>query len=247
LLALLVLPLVALVVRTPPAILLNQLGEPATRQALRLSLETSLASTAGVILLGTPLAYLLARTRFKGIQALEVLIDLPTVLPPAVAGLGLLMAFGRRGLLGGVLHALGLSIPFTPLAVVLAQAFVAAPYYVKTAAVGLALVSREQEQAAGLDGASPLRVFRYVTLPQSIRSLVAGVAMCWARAIGEFGATLMFAGNLAGRTQTMPLAVYQSFEVDLQRSLALAVILLTLSFGLLILVRLILPSPSAER
>jgi molybdate transport system permease protein len=175
-----------------------------------------------------------------------VLVDLPTVLPPAVAGLGLLMAFGRRGLLGGWLAALGMEVAFTTSAVVLAQAFVAAPFFIKAASVGLALVNREQEQAASMDGASALRVFRFVTLPQSWRSFLGGAMLCWARAIGEFGATIIFAGNFPGRTQTMPLAVYMSLEIDLGQALTLAAILLLLSFILLAAVRLFLREPESE-
>jgi molybdate transport system permease protein len=179
-------------------------------------------------------------------RLLEVLVDLPTVLPPAVAGLGLLMAFGRRGLLGPWLASLGIDIAFTTAAVVLAQAFVAAPFFIKAASVGLALVNREQEQAASMDGASPLRVFRYVTLPQSWRSFLGGAMLCWARAMGEFGATIIFAGNFPGRTQTMPLAVYMSLEIDLGQALTLAAILLLLSFALLAGVRLFLREPERE-
>jgi molybdate transport system permease protein len=245
-LLLILLPVAAIVARIPPALLLANLSETATLDALRLSLVTSMAASALVMALGTPLAYLVARAKGRGVRLLEVLVDLPTVLPPAVAGLGLLMAFGRRGLLGPWLESLGVEVAFTTSAVVLAQAFVAAPFFIKSASVGLAGVNREQEQAASLDGASALRVFRYVTLPQSWRSFLGGAMLCWARAIGEFGATIIFAGNFPGRTQTMPLAVYMSLEIDLGQALTLAAILLLLSFTLLAAVRLLLREPETE-
>jgi len=240
LLALLMLPILALVLKTPPMTLLRYLGSSSTLQAIRLSLVTSTATAAMVIVLGLPLAYLLARRRFRGQRLVEVLIDLPTVLPPAVAGLALLMAFGRRGLIGSWLQTLGIEIAFTPVAVMMAQMFVAAPYYIKTASVGLAGVSVDLERAAALDGAGTLQVLRYITLPLAWRGIVGGIVLCWARALGEFGATIIFAGNYPGRTQTMPLAVYLGFEIDLNLALTLGVILLVLSFGILLAVRAIL-------
>jgi molybdate transport system permease protein len=201
----------------------------------------------GVVLFGTPLAYLLARKRWRAASWVEIVLDLPTVLPPAVAGLALLMAFGRRGLIGEWLALFGVQIPFTPLAVVMAQTFVAAPYYIKAAALGLSGVSYELEQAAALDGATPTQTFQRITLPLAWQGVVGGIALCWARALGEFGATMIFAGNLPGRTQTMPLAVYLGFEMDLTQALTLAVILLAVSFGILVAVRLILRGYSVER
>jgi molybdate transport system permease protein len=159
------------------------------------------------------------------------------VLPPAVAGIALLMVFGRRGLLGAPLADLGLSIPFTTAAVVMAQCFVSAPYYVKAAAAGFAGVDRELEHAAALDGAGPAQVFRYITAPLSWPALFGGAVMTWARALGEFGATIIFAGNLPGRTQTMPLAIYIGFERDLDIALTLSAILLVISFAVLALVK----------
>jgi molybdate transport system permease protein len=249
LLILLLLPILALVLKTPPATLLRYLGQSSIVQAISLSLITSTATAATVVVLGLPLAYALARRRFRGRQLVEVLIDLPTVLPPAVAGLALLIAFGRRGLFGSWLQTLGIEIAFTPLAVMMAQMFVAAPYYIMTASVGLAGVSVDLERAAALDGAGPLQVLRYITLPLAWRGIVGGVALCWARALGEFGATIIFAGNYPGRTQTMPLAVYMGFQIDLNQALTLGVILLILSFSLLLTVRAILrdePIASSE-
>jgi len=246
LLALLALPLLALIFKIPPASFAQSLRDAATLKAITLSLRTSLATVLIVVLSGTPLAYLLARRRGPPVPALEILLDLPTVLPPAVAGLALLMAFGRRGLFGAGLAALGIQLPFTAAAVVMAQTFVAAPYYIKSAALGLSGVSRELEEAAALDGATPAEAFRHVTLPLAWHGLMGGVALCWARALGEFGATIIFAGNLPGRTQTMPLAVYLGFEVDLTRALTLGAILLAISFVILMAVRTILRGYAGE-
>ena len=249
LLALLMLPILALVLKTPPMTLLRYLGSSSVHQAISLSLLTSTATAVMVIVMGLPLAYLLARRRFRGQRLVEVLIDLPTVLPPAVAGLALLMAFGRRGLIGSWLQNLGIEVAFTPVAVMMAQMFVAAPYYIKTASVGLAGVSVDLERAAALDGAGTLQVLRYITLPLAWRGIIGGIVLCWARALGEFGATIIFAGNYPGRTQTMPLAVYLGFEIDLNLALTLGVILLVLSFGILLAVRAILrdePDASSE-
>ena len=237
LLILLLIPLVALVAKTAPASVWQALGQETTRQAIALSVRTSTITVLVVLVFGTPLAYLVGRRRPPRVSLLEALIDLPTVLPPAVAGLALLMAFGRRGLLGGALEPLGIQIPFTTLAVVMAQTFVAASYYIKTAAVGLSGVSRELEQAAALDGATAWETFRHVMVPLTWPSLIGGATLCWARALGEFGATIIFAGNLPGQTQTMPLAVYIGFEIDMDQALTLATILLALSFGLLFTVR----------
>src|SRR5690242_21720511 len=162
------------------------------------------------------------------------------VLPPSVAGIALLVAFGRRGLLGQYLSVAGIELAFTQTAVVLAQTFVAAPFYIKAAAAGFAGVDRELEQAAALDGATSLQVLRYVTVPLSWTSLFGGAVMTWARALGEFGATIIFAGNFVGRTQTMPLAIYQGFEQELNVALTLSVILLAVSFGVLFIVRRVL-------
>ncbi|HEU5097742.1 MAG TPA: ABC transporter permease [Roseiflexaceae bacterium] len=236
-LAFLLLPLLALLLRIPLAQLLANLANREVAQAISLSVLTTALTVLLTLLFGTPLAYLLARRRFRGHTALDTLIDLPMVLPPSVAGIALLVAFGRRGLLGQYLSIMGIELPFTTNAVVLAQIFVAAPFYIKAAATGFAGVDRELEQAAALDGASPRQVFRYVTGPLSWPSLFGGAVMTWARALGEFGATIIFAGNFVGRTQTMPLAIYQGFEQELSVALTLSVILLAVSFGVLFTVR----------
>lgn len=234
------LPLASLLLQTTPAQMLANLREPSVNQAIFLSLRTSLTATALTLLIGTPAAYLLARRDFPGKRGIDTLLDLPTVLPPAVAGVALLMAFGRRGPLGTLLDHFGVQLTFTPVAVVLAQIFVAAPFYLRSAIVGFAAVDMELEQSAALDGASEWQIFNHVVLPLSRNAILSGTAMMWARAMGEFGATIIFAGNLPGRTQTMPLAIYIGFELDLGAALTLAVILMALSFLVLVTVRLLL-------
>jgi molybdate transport system permease protein len=234
------LPLLALLLRTAPQHLWETLATRSVQQAIGLSLRTAAASTALSIVLGTPVAYLLARRRFRLRRAVVALVDLPIVLPPAVAGLALLLVFGRAGLLGGVLEGWGISIGFSPTAVVLAQTFVAAPYYIRAAAIGFSHVEAELEQAASIDGANPRQVFQRVSVPLAWHGLVSGAALTWARAMGEFGATIIFAGNFPGRTQTMPLAIYLGFQLDLDTALTLAVILLGFSALSLVLVRALL-------
>lgn len=239
-LAFLLLPLVALCVRIAPAQLLVNLVNREVAQAISLSMTTTAITVLLTLMFGTPVAYLLARRRFRGRTALDTLIDLPMVLPPSVAGIALLVAFGRRGLVGQYFNDVGVTIAFTQTAVVLAQLFVAAPFFIKAAAAGFAGVDAELEQAAALDGASPFQVFRFITVPLAWIPLFGGAVMTWARALGEFGATIIFAGNFVGRTQTMPLAIYQGFEQELGVALTLAVILLATSFVVLFVVRRVL-------
>ena len=235
-----VIPLIALFGRTTPAALLANLGRPQVAQAIWLSLRTTLTATVLAVVLGAPAGYLLARRRFPGRRFVDTLVDLPTVLPPSVAGLALLVAFGRQGLIGGWLSGLGVSIAFTPLAVVLAQLFVAAPLFVRAASIGFGGVDRELEQAAAIDGANRAQNFRYITLPLAYSAMLSGAVLTWARALGEFGATILFAGNFPGRTQTMPLAIYIGFETDLDLAITLSVILIGTSFLVLVLVKLLL-------
>jgi molybdate transport system permease protein len=237
LVAFLALPLLGLILRAPAGDLVRRLRQPAILEALRLSLETSLAATAAVVLLGVPLAYLLATREFRGKRILETLVDLPMVLPPTVAGLALLLAFGRSGLLGAELRAAGLSIPFTTLAVVLAQVFMAAPFFVGPARDGFAAVDHRVRDVAATLGAGEALIFRRVMLPLARPALAGATAMACARALGEFGATITFAGNLAGVTRTMPLAVYVELQSDLDAAITLSVILLLVSGGLLLALR----------
>lgn len=233
----LILPLLALLARIRPPWLLENLSNAQVVQAINLSLVTTTISTGAALLFGTPLAYLLARHNFRGRSGLDTLLDLPMVLPPSVAGIALLMAFGRRGLLGAYFADWGLTLAFTQAAVILAQIFVAAPFYVRAAMSGFAGVDQDLEQAAALDGANRWRIFRYITAPLALPALFGGAVMTWSRALGEFGATIIFAGNFPGRTQTMPLAIYIGFELDLNVALTLSVILLATSFLVLFVVK----------
>jgi molybdate transport system permease protein len=215
-------------------VLLTRLEEPSVLEALRLSLIASTASTGVVLLLGLPTAYLLASRRFPGKRLLETLIDLPMVLPPTVAGFLLLLAFGRAGLAGGALGLLGISLPFTTLAVVTAQVFMALPFFIAPARAGFASVERRYLEAASTLRATEGYAFFRVVLPLSVPSLMAGAGMAWARALGEFGATITFAGNLPGVTQTMPLAVYVELQNDIDAAITLSVLLIVMSCVLLL-------------
>lgn len=230
-------PIVALLANTTLARVISSLSDTQMIQAVLISLRTTLFSLLITISFGTPLAYLVGRYQFRFKSSIDALIDLPTVLPPAVAGLALLMTFGRRGVFGDVLSAWGLHIPFTPLAVILAQVFVSASFFVRTSALGFASVDRELEQAAQLDGANRWQVFFFVILPLSRHSLASGGALSWSRALGEFGATILFAGNFPGRTQTMPLAIYLGFESHLDVALTLSALLMLISFAFLFVVK----------
>jgi molybdate transport system permease protein len=233
----LALPLVALLLRLSPTALLGHLFQPQVAQAIALSMATTSVTLFVTLVIGTPVGYLLGRMEFRGRQLVDTLIDLPMVLPPAVAGIALLLAFGRRGLFGQYFDDLGIHIAFTQSAVVLAQLFVAAPFYVKAAATGFEAVDEEIHQAAALDGANGWQIFQLITLPLARTALLGGAVMTWARALGEFGATIIFAGNFPGRTQTMPLAIYLGFELDLNIALTLAIILLVASFLVLVVVK----------
>jgi molybdate transport system permease protein len=202
-------------------------GLPATgiTEAFRLSIITTLISALLIALLGTPLAYILARWRFPLKRVLNLLIELPVVLPPAVAGLALLLTLGRRGLLGQPLESIGITLPFTTAGVIVAQVFIATPFYVRAAQLGFSSISREIEDAARVDGAGGLALFWRITLPLSFRALAAGLILSWARALGEFGATILFAGSLMGRTQTMPLLVYNVLERNLDAAIWTGVLL----------------------
>ncbi|MFZ2455836.1 MAG: ABC transporter permease [Candidatus Altiarchaeia archaeon] len=230
-------PLAALVLKTTPTDFIESLHSPQVLDALKLSLATSLVSTMIVVIAGTPVSYVNARHDYPGKDVIDTLLDLPAILPPLVAGLALLMAYGRRGLLGQYLDVLGINIAFTSLAVITAQVFVSAPYYIRQARASFEDVDVAYEKAASTLGASKWRTFFKVTMPMAAGGLVSGALMCWSRALSEFGATIMFAGNYQGRTQTMPLAIYVSAESDMNAALTLAVILVALSFTSMMLVK----------
>jgi molybdate transport system permease protein len=213
-------------------------SSPVVLDALALSLVTTSISLVLTVVIGLPLAYVLARRTFRGRWLVEGIVDVPIVLPPSVAGLALLLVFGRRGVLGESMNVFGLEIAFTTAAVVLAQTFVSAPFFIRSARAGLAAVDRDLEDAARVDGASELHLFRAITVPLASATLAAGIVMSWARALGEFGATIMFAGSIEGRTQTLPLVVYAEFQGgDLDASIAAAAILVLAALGVLLAVR----------
>ncbi|MGK5675546.1 ABC transporter permease [Micromonospora sp. URMC 106] len=230
----LVLPLVGLLARTPWATLPQRLTEPGVLTALRLSLLTATLATLLCLLLGVPLAWLLARVEFPGRRLVRALVTVPLVLPPVVGGVALLLVFGRRGLLGGWLDTtFGITLPFSTTGVVLAEAFVAMPFLVIAVEGALRGADRRYEEAAATLGAGRWTTFTHVTLPLVAPGLAAGAVLCWARALGEFGATITFAGNYPGRTQTMPLAVYLALETDVQAAVVLSLVLLTVSVAIL--------------
>jgi molybdate transport system permease protein len=240
-LAFLLLPIVALFVRVPPADLFAALGSDAALDALWVSVKTGLIAHAFVLLVGTPAAYFLATKRFRGRGVLITLVELPLVLPPAVAGIALLALLSRRGLLGEELDALGIQIPLTQAAVVIAVTFVASPFYVRQAIASFETVDQSLIDASRTLGASPARTFRRVALPLSATGLGAGSALAWARGTGEFGATIMFAGSLQGVTQTMPLAIYAQLDLDQDVAVAIGALLVLVSLTVLLSVKL-LPS-----
>ncbi len=235
----LLIPILALLFRSvADGALGTFLTTPAVAEALRLSLITTALTLILAIVLGTPLAYLLARHRFPGYGIIDTFLDLPMVLPPAVAGIALLLTLGRRGWVGQWLdQQFGVTIGFTTLAVVLAQLFVAAPFFIKAAKAGFEAVDQNLETVAASLGSRSLRTFWRITVPLSLPALLGGIVMTWARALGEFGATIMFAGNFMGKTQTMPLAIYASFDGSggLNEAVTLSVILVIVSFAVLLI------------
>ncbi len=233
----LTLPIVALIVRTIQTQAWQEMAGSSLVPAILLSLFTTSITILLTVLVGTPLAYFLARRDFKGKRFMSVLVELPIVLPPAVAGLGLLVAFGRRGLFGPALETIGVSLPFSTAAVIIAQTFVAAPFYIRAAQVAFHTVDPEIEAAGRVDGAAGLTLFWEITLPVSNRALGAGLALSWARALGEFGATILFAGSLQGVTQTMPLLIYKEFERNINAAIWAGLLLIAFALASLLLAR----------
>ena len=229
------LPVVALLVRAAQQeSFLASLTSDLALSALRLSLVTSSITMAIILMVGTPFAYMLARGNSLFLKLIDSLVELPIVMPPVVAGVAMLMAFGRQGILGSTLAQLGINLPFTTVAVIFAQMFVAAPFYIRSAKLGFQSVARDYEDVSQTLGVSPWRTFWRLTLPMSGSSVLTGIALAWARALSEFGATIMFAGNLMGKTQTMPLAILTAMESSLDTALALAVLLLAGSVTILV-------------
>jgi molybdate transport system permease protein len=235
----LLLPVVAIFVEIPLGDLFDLLGSEVARDALVVTLKTNVLANVLIVALGTPTAYLLATRRFRGRALAITLFELPLVLPPAVAGVGLLAAFGSLGLLGGTLDAAGVEIAFTQAAVVMAIVFVASPFYVRSAIAAFEGVDRTLLDAARTLGSHPARTFAVVALPLAAGGLGAGAALAFARGIGEFGATIMFAGSLQGVTQTLSLAIYEQFDVDFDVALAMGALLVVVSGALLLAVKLV--------
>jgi molybdate transport system permease protein len=249
-LAFLLFPIVAIFARVPPGRLVAQLSNPVVTDALVISLKTTAIAQALVLLFGTPAAYLLATRGFPGRSLAITLVELPLVLPPAVAGIGLIAALGRFGLLGGALSALGVRLGLTQAAVVIAVAFVASPLYLRQAIATFEMVDPDVVAASRTLGAGPGRTFFRVVLPLARSGLAAGEALAFARGLGEFGATIMFAGSLQGVTQTLPLAIYQEFSVNFDITLAMSAVLVLVSAALLVALKVTIqwqPSPRTSR
>ncbi|GHO94651.1 molybdenum ABC transporter permease [Reticulibacter mediterranei] len=236
--AFLALPLVSLLLHAPLDVLLSSMFQPGVLEALQLSIFTTLASLLFTVVFGLPVAYLLARFRFPGHKVLETLVMLPTVLPPVVAGIALLLTFGRLGLVGHYLTPWGITLPFTTTAVIMAQTFISAPFFITSAKAGIEQLDIRYELASATLGASRFYTFRRVVLPLIRPALFSGIGLAWTRALGEFGATITFAGSFPGVTQTLPIAVYITSENDLDAAVAVSVVLLAISFGVLLVVQI---------
>jgi molybdate transport system permease protein len=243
----LTIPVVAIFVQTSPGELLSSLGSGQSLDALRLSLTCSFAAVAAIVAVGTPAAWLLATRHFRGRAALVTLVELPLVMPPAVAGIGLLAALGPRGLLGGTLEDLGIVLVLRTAGVIVALVFVAAPFYLRQAQAAFEAVDRSALDASRTLGATEARTFLRVAIPSARQGLLAGLALAWGRALGEFGATLMFAGSFRGITQTTPLAIYEQFATDFPAALALSAVLVAVSGALLGAMKLLGGSPGVAR
>ena len=233
------LPIVAVFLRIQPSQVNAQLHNTVILEAIKLSLFTSAVATLIALVLAVPTAYFLATRNFRGKAVIDTLIDLPIVLPPAVAGVALLYAFAPKGLLGPILNSLGLIIPGSTLAVIIAETFVASPFLLRSAKTGFEKTDKDVINSAKMLSGSRLRVFVTVTLPLALRAIISGAMMTWARALGEFGATLMFAGSLIGITQTMPLAIYMLLYSDPLAGVMLSIILIVIAFSVLIIVKLL--------
>ena len=239
-------PLLSLVIWTVSREAWSAMASPAAVDALLLSARTTAITLGILLLLGTPAAYVLSRADFFGKRVVNTLIDIPVVLPPSAAGIALLLAFGRMGIVGEHLQAFGITISFTTAAVVMAELFVATPFYVRQAVIGFSAVDRRVEEAALVDGASRLTAFLRITVPLAFPALVAGAITAWARALGEFGATIIFAGSFQGVTRTVPLAVFAALESDFDAAVALSVLVLGFAFAVILAVRYLSPGTTGS-
>ena len=240
------LPILSLVLWTISEESWRAMSSPVARDALLLSMKTTAISMSIIILIGTPAAYVLARADFRGKRLVDALVDIPAVLPPSAAGIALLLTFGRFGLVGRHFDAFGVTISFTTAAVVIAEIFVAGHFYVRQASIGFAGVRRDVEEAAMVDGAGRFSVFTRVTVPLAFPALVAGAVTAWARALGEFGATIIFAGSFRGITQTIPLAIFAEFQSDIDAAVALSVLVLGFAFVVILAVRYLTAGTTAN-
>ena len=231
------LPILSLVIWTVSEQSWRAMASPVALGALLLSARTTAVTMGIIFVVGTPAAFVLARAEFRGKRLVNTLVDIPAVLPPSAAGIALLLAFGRMGLLGEHLRVLGIQLSFTTAAVVMAELFVAMHFYVRQAEVGFGRINRDVEEAAMVDGASRAKVFSKITIPLAFPALVAGAVTAWARALGEFGGTIIFAGSFRGVTQTMPLAIYGTLETDFDAAVALSVLVLGFSFAIIVAAR----------
>ena len=231
------LPILSLVIWTVNEGSWRAMGSPVALDALLLSAQTTVITMGIIFAIGTPAAFVLARAEFPGKRLVNALIDIPAVLPPSAAGIALLLAFGRVGLLGEYLQVFGIQLSFTTAAVVMAELFVASHFYVRQAAVGFASIDRDVEEAAMVDGAGRVKVFSKITIPLALPALVAGAVIAWARALGEFGGTIIFAGSFRSVTQTMPLAIYGTLENDFDAAVALSVLVLGFAFVVILAAR----------
>jgi len=231
------LPILCLVIWTVSEQSWRAMASPVALDALLLSARTTAVTMGIIFVVGTPAAFVLARAEFLGKRLVNTLVDIPAVLPPSAAGIALLLAFGRMGLLGEHLGVLGIQLSFTTAAVVMAELFVAMHFYVRQAEVGFGRINRDVEEAAMVDGASRAKVFSKITIPLAFPALVAGAVTAWARALGEFGGTIIFAGSFRGVTQTMPLAIYGTLETDFDAAVALSVLVLGFSFAIIVAAR----------
>jgi molybdate transport system permease protein len=240
------LPILSLLLWTVNENSWRAMATPEARDALLLSIRTTSISMLIIVSVGTPAAYVLARKNFRGKRLLDSLIDIPAVLPPSAAGIALLLTFGRFGLAGKYLEPFGVQVTFTTAAVVIAEVFVAAHFYVRQATVGFSRVRRDVEEAARVDGAGSIGVFTKVTVPLALPALVAGAVMAWARALGEFGATVVFAGSFQGVTQTIPLAIFAEFQSNLDAAVALSVLVLGFAFTVILVVKFLTARMTAD-
>ena len=234
------LPLLALIIKAASsASVFTVILSPTTIQAIKLSIVTSVISVIVIVVVGTPVAYMISRSDSKILKILDVFIELPIILPPVVAGVAMLMAFGRQGIIGAPLEQLGITIPFTTTAVIFAQIFVAAPFYIRSARISFGAIDNDLEDLSRTLGKSPWYTFWRITIPLTWTGLTTGLALTWARSLSEFGATLMFAGNMIGKTQTMPLGILTAMETDLNAALSLSLILLIVSVCILLGIHLL--------